>query len=166
MDPEVSELALAIHEARECDQTLLLLLTQVYKRWHNDPQKLELLGQLCHSEYLYQQAWYFLSCAIEASPLNPRLCDMLRYVEEKMLDRWHFLMINDVQRNSSYFKAIIDVIHKLNNPIVLDIGAGTGLLRYRLICNTPSTHIFIVGRMSKETFIKPLLHVVASYSLK
>ena len=132
MDAEISELALAIREAKNCDEKLLMLLSQVYKRWHDDPQKLEVLGQLCYNEYLYQQAWYFLSCAIEACPsVDPRLCDMLRYVEEKMLDRWHFLMLNDVQRNSSFFKAIIDVIRKLNTPNVnvLDIGAGTGLLR-------------------------------------
>ena len=51
-----------------------------------------------------------------------------------VLDRWHYRMLNDQPRNTSYFKAIewamcqIRSTIRIENIHVLDIGGGTGLL--------------------------------------
>lgn len=46
------------------------------------------------------------------------------------VERWHFRMLNDDNRNQSFRKAISNKIKKGHNSI-LDIGTGTGLLRYK-----------------------------------
>lgn len=44
----------------------------------------------------------------------------------QIIPRWHFEMLNDVQRNTVFEKALANAINE--NTIVLDIGSGTGLL--------------------------------------
>ena len=50
----------------------------------------------------------------------------LRLVSGRMVDRWHFPMVNDEPRNRIFEQALKQVINK--DSVVLDIGAGTGLL--------------------------------------
>lgn len=45
-----------------------------------------------------------------------------------MVERWHFGMLNDTNRNSKYKSAISKAIQQKNHVSVLDIGTGTGLL--------------------------------------
>lgn len=45
-----------------------------------------------------------------------------------MVERWHFGMLNDTNRNSKYKAAISKAIHQKNQFKVIDIGTGTGLL--------------------------------------
>lgn len=45
-----------------------------------------------------------------------------------MVERWHFGMLNDAQRNAKYKAAISKAIKQKNQVKVLDIGTGTGLL--------------------------------------
>ncbi|MBH8560712.1 50S ribosomal protein L11 methyltransferase [Nostoc sp. CENA67] len=45
---------------------------------------------------------------------------------ESLIPRWHFAMLNDVERNKAFETAIKHVIHP--NSTVLDVGAGSGLL--------------------------------------
>ena len=45
-----------------------------------------------------------------------------------LVERWHFRMLNDQRRNESFQSAIHQAI-KEGFDTVLDIGAGTGLLR-------------------------------------
>lgn len=45
---------------------------------------------------------------------------------ESIIPRWHFAMLNDVERNKIFETAIKQVVHP--NSTVLDIGAGSGLL--------------------------------------
>ena len=42
--------------------------------------------------------------------------------------RWHYIMINDIKRNSA-FKEAIDIAVGRGHDSVLDIGSGSGLLR-------------------------------------
>ena len=52
----------------------------------------------------------------------------LQNVHNCLIDRWHFRMLNDNNRNESYREAIIKTI-KQGYDSVLDIGTGTGILR-------------------------------------
>lgn len=44
-----------------------------------------------------------------------------------LVERWHFLMLNDHGRNQKYQQAIQKAVHSGCNT-VLDIGTGTGIL--------------------------------------
>ena len=51
-----------------------------------------------------------------------------------LVERWHFRMLNDMVRNDAYRAAIIrKVLQQGADSSVLDIGAGTGILRL-VIC--------------------------------
>ena len=47
-----------------------------------------------------------------------------------LVERWHFIMLNDKFRNGAYEKAIIKGIDQYPGSVtVCDVGCGTGLLR-------------------------------------
>lgn len=102
---------------------------QLYSRCHDDPLLLLSLAKKCHSLSLDQQAEWLCSTALTLHPCNPAIKEYRRYIIHQLVDRWHFLMLNDIQRNSSYFKAILKAVKKWEEPIIMDIGSGTGLLR-------------------------------------
>ena len=52
-----------------------------------------------------------------------------RDVNERLVNRWHFTMLNDIRRNTAYYKAIREAVMTLQKPVILDIGSGTGILR-------------------------------------
>lgn len=66
-----------------------------------------------------------------ALKVNPR-CAVARENFENvcghLVERWHFRMLNDVRRNTAYQAALEQGI-KRGGACVLDIGAGTALLR-------------------------------------
>lgn len=109
---------------------LMLLLTTHYNIYLNNVKLLHAVARKCQQIELYQQSEFFISQALHLQPQNPVLKENQRYLFDQMIDRWHFLMLNDIQRNSSYFKAILYAIRQLNCETVLDIGSGTGILRY------------------------------------
>lgn len=49
-------------------------------------------------------------------------------VKNRLVERWHFGMLNDFVRNEKYKAAITKAVRKRNDTSVLDIGTGTGLL--------------------------------------
>lgn len=49
-------------------------------------------------------------------------------LKQQMVERWHFRMLNDTQRNETFKKAICKAVQDKNRQKVLDIGTGTGLL--------------------------------------
>ena len=63
----------------------------------------------------------------------PSVREGMRDIDERQINRWHFLMLNDVTRNALFNESITNAMKHLNNPIILDIGAGTGILRYVII---------------------------------
>ncbi|XP_031624602.1 protein arginine N-methyltransferase 9-like [Contarinia nasturtii] len=48
-------------------------------------------------------------------------------VKNRLVERWHFGMLNDADRNKKYKAAITKAIQQRNQVSVLDIGTGTGL---------------------------------------
>ena len=90
-----------------------------------------ILGKRCSEEEMYTEAAFFLR-KIQAD-INPDCLlakESLCTLNEVVVPRWHFLMLNDVTRNSSYSRAIANAVGRIPDCSVLDIGSGTGLLRY------------------------------------
>lgn len=52
----------------------------------------------------------------------------LENIKASSLARWHFIMINDVKRNLAFREAIKKIVSRCKAEVVLDIGAGSGLL--------------------------------------
>ena len=96
-----------------------------------------MLGVKCLDEGVYNQAEFFLRVALEADSDYLGAKENLRVLFDRMVNRWHFHMLNDVQRNSAYFRAIHRVVKSIPNCSVLDIGSGTGILRYSRVCVCP-----------------------------
>lgn len=68
--------------------------------------------------------------------INPYDYDALEGIDNlksELIERWHFRMLNDTQRNNNYNEAIKEAINKIKGPI-LDIGSGTGILS--MMCKT------------------------------
>nr|XP_009687547.1 PREDICTED: putative protein arginine N-methyltransferase 9 isoform X2 [Struthio camelus australis] len=66
----------------------------------------------------------------KAVKLNPDFADAKENfyrVANWLVERWHFIMLNDTKRNLTYLKAIENVIRS-GCKSVLDIGTGTGIL--------------------------------------
>ncbi|XP_067153897.1 protein arginine N-methyltransferase 9 isoform X2 [Apteryx mantelli] len=66
----------------------------------------------------------------KAVKLNPDFADAKENfyrVANWLVERWHFIMLNDTKRNLTYLKAIENVVRS-GCKSVLDIGTGTGIL--------------------------------------
>ena len=98
-----------------------------------DADAMTMLGVKCLDEGVYNQAEFFLRVALEADSDYLSAKENLRVLFDRMVNRWHFQMLNDVQRNSTYFRAIHSAVNSIPNCSVFDIGSGTGILRYNNI---------------------------------
>lgn len=68
----------------------------------------------------------------KAVKLNPNFADARENfyrVANWLVERWHFVMLNDARRNLTYLRAIESAVRS-GSRSVLDIGTGTGILRY------------------------------------
>ncbi len=72
------------------------------------------------------EAQSLLQRAIDLEPENAFTRRNLQLLSSRLVDRWHFAMVNDVPRNRQFEAALEKVIRP--DSVVLDIGAGTGLL--------------------------------------
>lgn len=108
---------------------LSTLAKRVYSLYGDDEIAMTMLGVKCLDEGLYEQAEFFLNAALLADRDSLAAKENLRVLFDRVVHRWHFHMLNDIQRNSGYFKAIHSAIQMLPHCTVLDIGSGTGILR-------------------------------------
>lgn len=72
---------------------------------------------------------------------------------ESIIPRWHFAMLNDVERNKAFESAIKHFVRP--NKTVLDIGAGSGLLamiaaRHGASCVTSCEMIQAIAHLAKK----------------
>ena len=66
-----------------------------------------------------------IECLIRCLELHPRHFSALESLEslrDSVIDRWHFFMLNDKQRNSAYQRAIERALQLRPGAVVLDIG--------------------------------------------
>jgi type II protein arginine methyltransferase len=71
------------------------------------------------------------SCFRRALRIDPDFLgarENLENVCSHLVERWHFRMLNDITRNESFKNTIQRAVDR-GRSRVLDIGAGTGLLR-------------------------------------
>ena len=92
-----------------------------------------MLGVKCLDKGVYNQAEFFFRVALEADSDYLSAKENLRVLFDRVVNWWHFHMLNDVQRNSTYFRAIHSAVRSIPNCAVLNIGSGTGILRYEPI---------------------------------
>ena len=99
----------------------------------HDTEALTLLGRmlfLAGEEAEARRQWQaaLRTGAPDASCVEAR--ESLDSVNARAVNRWHYRMINDAARNSSYADALQRAVHRRapDDTAVLDIGAGTGLL--------------------------------------
>jgi type II protein arginine methyltransferase len=65
--------------------------------------------------------------ALKLKPDYPEARENFYRVANWLVERWHFLMLNDRGRNQKYQQAIQKAVERGCNT-VLDIGTGTGIL--------------------------------------
>ena len=78
--------------------------------------------------YIDEAACYFRR-ALQIQPDFLSARENLDNICGHLVERWHFRMLNDTHRNQAYHQAIMEAVRD-GHQTVLDIGAGTGLLRY------------------------------------
>lgn len=124
---------------------LTKLLELLYPLFRDDETVMLLLGIRCLDEEMYSEAEFLLQTIqnnINADCLISK--EGLRKMHEVIVPRWHFPMLNDVIRNSSYSHAIFNIVGHIPDCSVLDIGSGTGLLRYGILS---ALHTHKLGRI-------------------
>ena len=106
------------------------LAAAVVSSFGDDDVILTMIGVKCLDEEMYQQARYFLQAALVINPDCLRAKESLFNLFGRVVNRWHFIMLNDVARNSAYFNAVRSAVDQVPDCSVLDIGSGTGILRF------------------------------------
>ncbi|KAM6221727.1 protein arginine N-methyltransferase 9 [Rhynchocyon petersi] len=88
----------------------------------------------------------------KAVKLNPDFNDAKENfyrVANWLVERWHFIMLNDVKRNAIYNAAIQKAVHS-GHKTVLDIGTGTGILS--MFAKKAGAHSVYACELSKTMY--------------
>ena len=96
----------------------------------NDEVVLTMLGVKCLDDSNYPQAQLLLQMALDVDPDCLSAKENLHTMFDRIVNRWHFLMLNDIARNEAYSQAIQRAVISIPDCKVLDVGSGTGILRY------------------------------------
>jgi len=77
----------------------------------------------------------YLRSVLQKNPDFLKAQENLDNICDLLVERWHFRMLNDVNRNQCYRDVIREALQQYSASsgerpaLVLDIGTGTGLLR-------------------------------------
>ena len=91
---------------------------------HND------MGSLLYRLEHYQEAMGYFRNALDIDQDFLRARENFDGISNLLVERWHFRMLNDIERNKAFECAIERAVQKYGCSTVLDIGCGTGILRY------------------------------------
>lgn len=106
-------------DAAACFARALALVPDHLPGLHGRANALWALGDLLAARQTWQQ--------IVALRADDALAERnLRLINGRLVERWHFPMVSDGPRNTQYEQALCAAID--SDSVVLDIGAGTGLL--------------------------------------
>uniref|UniRef100_A0A674HTG6 Protein arginine methyltransferase 9 n=1 Tax=Taeniopygia guttata TaxID=59729 RepID=A0A674HTG6_TAEGU len=97
----------------------------------------------------------------KAVKLNPDFADAKENfyrVANWLVERWHFIMLNDAKRNLTYLRAIENAVRS-GSKSVLDIGTGTGILRVSLVV-TETVDAGLFGEGIVESLIHAWEHLL------
>ena len=101
---------------------------EVFYEWKEDILK-------CSADLFLRNENFDMALILNKKIASECLIDDLNLVEDieqicnKCIPRWHFRMLNDMKRNQFFFAAIEKAIINGYKDVV-DIGCGTGILRY------------------------------------
>lgn len=76
--------------------------------------------------------------ALKVRPDYPEARENFHRVANWLVERWHFFMLNDYGRNRKYQQAIQKAVQS-GRTTVLDIGTGTGILGWDILCENLSS---------------------------
>ena len=125
----MDQLSLKESKKSEDFQLFIWLVHSMYTVFGHDPNVMTMLGVKCLDKGLYERAEFLLKATLQLYPEFLGAKENLRVLFDRVVNRWHFHMLNDIHRNSSYFRAIHSAVRSIPNCTVLDIGSGTGILR-------------------------------------
>ena len=110
------------------------LVHSVHTLYSTDPLVAAVLGTKCLNEGALKEAGLYLNASLTLDPYCLLARENMATLNQQLVHRWHFKMLNDLTRNSTYFRAINSTVRTIPQCTVLDIGSGTGLLRYTHVC--------------------------------
>lgn len=90
---------------------------------HND------MGSRLYRMGHYREAMGYFGKAIDIDPDFLRARENLDGISNLLVERWHFRMLNDFERNQAFQCAVERAVRIHGCSTVLDIGCGTGILR-------------------------------------
>lgn len=103
------------------------------------------------------EAVAFFEAILTFEPKFLKSSQNLDNVKHQLIERWHFGMLNDAERNAKYKSAIKRAIQARGQVSALDIGTGTGLLAlYAAECGAESVYAceqsMVMCELSKKSF--------------
>uniref|UniRef100_A0A914C5J8 Uncharacterized protein n=1 Tax=Acrobeloides nanus TaxID=290746 RepID=A0A914C5J8_9BILA len=113
---------------------LLMALCEIYKE---DVAYLQRIadGLAIQGEYLSSATVFRKAIALSQSPecrCSPTerigLLVNVDHINSLLFDAWHWQMLNSKIRNEAFANAICKAVERFSNPVILDIGCGSGIL--------------------------------------
>ncbi|XP_037087063.1 protein arginine N-methyltransferase 9-like [Pollicipes pollicipes] len=157
-------------------QEVLRIHESVLQTFPENGKALNGLGEyLFRHGHVLEAAGHFLRAAL-AEPGLVVARDNLDRANAQLVDRWHFTMLNDSVRNTSYRRAVRAAVSRLRDgDLVLDVGAGTGLLSMMAVeagassvyaCESSELMSQVGATVLKDNNMADQVHLIAKPSLQ
>ncbi|BFZ24101.1 hypothetical protein BsWGS_27140 [Bradybaena similaris] len=111
-----------------------------------------------------QKAFHLTARALHLNPKSISLQEMFENICCHLVERWHFVMLNDKGRNLAYQQAIRAVLGQVDRKaVVCDVGCGTGLLSLIACQHLDNGQVFAI---EKSNSMCEVAHSVFSANLE